>query len=130
MPDLPGNRAATDRNLLFGILALQMDFIGRDALIAAMNAWVLQKAKSLGQILLDHGALQATDHSLLEGLVQRHLEKHGNDAERSLAAVGAPAAVRAELQRIADADLHARLKFSAFKRRPTRWASSSAMPTP
>ncbi len=35
-----------DRNLLFGILALQMDFISRDALIAAMNAWVLDKAKT------------------------------------------------------------------------------------
>ena len=33
-------QSAADRNLLFGILALQMDFITRDALIAAMNAWV------------------------------------------------------------------------------------------
>jgi hypothetical protein len=33
-----------DRNLLFGILALQMDLIGRDALVAAMHAWVLDKA--------------------------------------------------------------------------------------
>jgi hypothetical protein len=28
-----------DRNLLLGILALQTDFITRDALIAAMLAW-------------------------------------------------------------------------------------------
>jgi hypothetical protein len=41
-------RPSADRNLLFGILALQMDFLGRDALIAAMNAWVLDKAKPLG----------------------------------------------------------------------------------
>jgi hypothetical protein len=41
---------AADRNLLFGILALQMDFVSRDALIAAMNAWVLDKGKALGQI--------------------------------------------------------------------------------
>src|SRR5262249_20259257 len=95
--------------LLFGILALQMDFISRDTLIGAMNAWVLEKAKSLGQILLDQGALNTTDHSMLEGLVQRHLEKHGHDAECSLAAVAAPAAVRAELQRIADCDLHVSL---------------------
>jgi serine/threonine protein kinase len=33
--------SATDCNLLFGILALQLDFISRDALIQAMNAWVL-----------------------------------------------------------------------------------------
>ena len=30
----------TDRNLLFGILALQLDFISRDALVRAMYAWV------------------------------------------------------------------------------------------
>ena len=39
------DRVSTDRNLLFGILALQMDFISRDGLIGAMNAWVLQKDK-------------------------------------------------------------------------------------
>ena len=47
MSDATPGRPGADRNLLFGILALQMDFIGRDALIAAMNAWVLDKAKSL-----------------------------------------------------------------------------------
>ena len=42
---------AADLNLLFGILALQMDFVTRDALIAAMHAWVLDKDKPLGRIL-------------------------------------------------------------------------------
>jgi hypothetical protein len=37
----------SDRNLLFGVLALQMDFLGRDAHIDAMHAWVLDKTKSL-----------------------------------------------------------------------------------
>src|SRR5262245_1143257 len=50
-------KAGADRNLLFGILALQMDFINRDQLIAAMNAWVLDKAQPLGQILCAQGAL-------------------------------------------------------------------------
>ena len=52
-----------DRNLLYGILALQMDFISRDALIAAMNAWVLDKTKPLGQILHEHGQLQEANSS-------------------------------------------------------------------
>src|SRR4051794_38114967 len=103
------SQPAADRNLLFGILALQMDFIARDALIAAMNAWVLDKARPLGQILVEQGALAAADHELLEGLVRRHLEKHGQDAERSLAALSAPEAVRADLRRIADRDLDASL---------------------
>ena len=51
--------ASADRNLLFGILAVQLDFVTRDALIAAMNAWVLDKAKPLGDILRDQGHLTA-----------------------------------------------------------------------
>jgi hypothetical protein len=43
--------AAADRNLLFGILALQMDFISRDALIQGMNAWVLDKLARIIQAL-------------------------------------------------------------------------------
>ena len=61
---------STDRNLLFGILAVQMEFVTRDALILAMNAWVLEKTKPLGQILQDQGALSGADHALLESLVQ------------------------------------------------------------
>jgi hypothetical protein len=51
--------AAAARNLIFGILALQMDFMNRDALVRAMNAWVLDKAKPLAQILVEQGGLAA-----------------------------------------------------------------------
>jgi len=74
-----------DRNLLFGILALQLDFVSRDGLIAGMNAWVLDKAKPLGQVLQEQGALAAAEVALLEPLVQQHLKRHGGDAEKSLA---------------------------------------------
>ena len=43
-----------------------MDFISRDALIAAMNAWVLDKHKSLGQVLVDQGNLPIDSRDLLE----------------------------------------------------------------
>src|SRR6266516_2683599 len=99
----------TDRNLLFGILALQMDFIRRDALIAAMNAWVLDKKKPLGQILLEQKALTPETHALLEALVQKHLEMHGNDVEKSLAAVSSVGPLRQQLEQIADADVQASL---------------------
>jgi formylglycine-generating enzyme required for sulfatase activity/tRNA A-37 threonylcarbamoyl transferase component Bud32 len=100
---------SADRNLLFGILALQMDFIGRDDLIAALHAWVLDKAKPLGQILREQGKLAEDECALLEGLVGKHLEKHGNDAQRSLAAVSSVGSVRQDLQQIADADVQAGL---------------------
>jgi hypothetical protein len=41
MPVAPA--LAADANLLFGVLALQMDFVGRDQLIAGMQAWVHEK---------------------------------------------------------------------------------------
>src|SRR5207245_7915038 len=102
-------RSAADRNLLFGILALQMDFISRDALIAAMNAWILDKDKPLGQVLMEQAVLSPDRHALLEALVQEHLKLHGNDPEKSLAAVAAEDGVREELQQIADSDVQASL---------------------
>src|SRR5262245_60718791 len=100
---------AADRNLLFGILALQMDFVSRDQLVTAMNAWVLDKAKPLGQILQDQGALSADAHALLEALVQKHLQLHGNDPQKSLAALSSVASAREPLEQIADADVQASL---------------------
>lgn len=54
-----------DRNLLFGILALQMEFVSRDQLIAAMHAWVLDKQKPLGEILVEQRALADDARGLL-----------------------------------------------------------------
>src|SRR5262249_33896482 len=91
---MSGPPRSADRNLLFGILALQMDFISRDALIEAMNAWVLDKGRQLGQILQDQGQLAPERLQLLETLVHEHLKAHGDDPQRSLAAVGQPPPVR------------------------------------
>lgn len=94
-----------DRNLLFGILALQMDFITRDQLVAAMNAWVLAKKQPLAQILLTQGALSTEVHKLLEALVAQHLKHHGGDVERSLAAVTATRPIHEELSMLGDSDV-------------------------
>jgi serine/threonine-protein kinase len=109
MPDANSPRSAADRNLLFGILALQMDFVSRDALIAAMHSWVLAKSKPLGELLLAQGALGPDEHALLEALVQKHLARHENDPEKSLAAVSSFGSVRDGLRQIADPDVEASL---------------------
>jgi serine/threonine protein kinase/tetratricopeptide (TPR) repeat protein len=109
MPDPLPPRSAADRNLLFGILALQMDFVGRDALIAAMHAWVMAKSKTLGEILLAQNGLGQDEHALLEALVKKHLARHDNDPEKSLAAVSSLGSVRDNLRRIADPDVEASL---------------------
>jgi WD40 repeat protein len=81
------NQTGADRNLLFGILAIQMDFVSRDDLIAAMSAWAVAKAKSLGQILVEQGKLGQERHALLETLVQERLKQPGNDVGRCWAAL-------------------------------------------
>jgi WD40 repeat protein/serine/threonine protein kinase len=82
-----------------------MDFINRDTLLGAMQAWVFQKEKRLGQILLEQKALQNDAYALLEALVEKHLELHDQDGEKSLAAVSSLGSVKEALQQIADADL-------------------------
>jgi serine/threonine protein kinase/WD40 repeat protein len=98
-----------DRNLLFGILALQMNFINRDELIAAMNAWALEKEKPLGEILRAQGALDAEEQTLLDGVLQKHVERHCHDLEKSLQAAATIDTVREALADIADAELRASL---------------------
>ena len=97
--------AVSDRNLLFGILALQMDFISRDQLVVAMNAWVLDKSKPLGAILVDQKALESIRRGLLEALVDEHLKQHNNDPHLSLAFLSSIDAVKKDLEKIADVDL-------------------------
>ena len=109
MADAPRPPGPADRNLLFGILALQMDFISRDQLVAAMHAWVLEKTKSLGEILLEQNALAAGDRALLEPLVDRHIAQHGGDPEKSLAALGQISSLEESLANVTDADVQASL---------------------
>jgi serine/threonine protein kinase len=109
MADWTRSSSAADRNLLFGILALQMDFISRDQLVAAMNAWVLDKAKPLGQVLVEQGALSSSRRGLLDPLVDEHVAQHGGDPERSLAALSSVSDIRPVLAPIGDADVRASL---------------------
>jgi serine/threonine protein kinase len=109
MSDLRPSQPCADRNLLFGILALQMEFIGRDALIAAMQAWVFDKNKDLGQILREHGQLTSERQQLLEALLQEHLKIHAQDPRQSLAALASALAVPEELNGIEDDQVQASL---------------------
>lgn len=93
-----------DRNLLFGILALQMNFVTRDALVAAMHAWVLEKDRPLGEVLLDQGKLTTGQFSALESLLVEHLEAHGTP-QASLDSLSPPESVRSLVGSIGDADL-------------------------
>src|SRR5262249_41997888 len=101
--------AVADRHLLFGLLALQNGLINQGQLLAAFQAWTLEKPKSLAGHLEARGDLTSAKRALLEALAEVHLETHGGDVERSLAAVSAGKTTRASLAQIGDPDIAATL---------------------
>jgi serine/threonine-protein kinase len=102
------NTQYSDRNLLFGILALQRDFIGREALVSAMHAWLLAKDRPLGDLLVEQGALAPARRASLDKLVEEHLCQHCGDAARSLTALTS-AELADSLRQLEDPDLNANL---------------------
>ncbi len=108
--------ADADRHLLFGLLALQNGIIGQVQLVAAFQAWTLDKARSLADHLEARGDLNPARRALLEGLAAVHLEAHGGDVEKSLAAVPAGKSTRESLARIGDPDIGATLGHVASAR--------------
>ena len=98
-----------DRNLLFGLVALQTGMIDQSALVAAFHAWTRDKTRSIAEILLGQRAIDADDRTLLEGLVAKHIKRHGDDLEKSLAVVPAPRSVVNGLAALADPEVNATL---------------------
>src|SRR5262245_30581170 len=100
--------AAADRPLLFGLLALQNGLIDQGALVAAFQAWIRDKTRSLTDQLVARGDLDADACAGLEAIVALHVKKHG-DVEHSLAAVPANRSTRASLADLGEPEIEASL---------------------
>ncbi len=66
-----------DRQLLLGLLELQNGMINQGQLLAAFQAWALDKAHNLADCLEVHGDLTGARQALLEGLAAVHLFAEG-----------------------------------------------------
>ncbi len=104
--------ASADRNLLFGVLAVQLDFVSRDDLIAATSRWVLDKKQPLGSIFVAEGMLSDEECQLLENVVEKHLKRNNGDPRQSLEAVEAFDEIRASLGTLDDADLRSTVEYA------------------
>jgi hypothetical protein len=94
----------TDRNLLFGVLALQADLIDDAQFARACSEWAGRKQTPLAELLVERGWLTPSDRADVEKLLERKLRKHQGDARASLAAV-IPDSVKRSLAGLADADI-------------------------
>jgi eukaryotic-like serine/threonine-protein kinase len=104
---------AADRNLLFGLLALQNGLIDQGQLVSAFQGWTLRKSTTLADQFVGRGDLDADQRAAIDLLVGLHLRKHGDDVEKSLAAVAAGKSTRESLERLADPDIDATLEHVA-----------------
>ena len=109
MPDAAPTPRGADANLLYGMLALQMNFVGRDALLAAMQAWAFDKVRSLGQILQEQGQLTLERRLALDQMLAEHLRAYDGPPHTSLAAAAVPGPLRDELGVLTDPDVRAGL---------------------
>jgi len=78
---------STDRNLLFGVLALQADLLTPAQFAQACSAWTAAKDTPLADLLVERGWLTPGDRADVDKLLQRKLNKHQGDARASLAEV-------------------------------------------
>src|SRR5262249_54065082 len=97
------------RHLLMGLLALQNGLIDQAQLVAAFQAWTLDKSRNLADHLEARGDLTSAKRGLVEALVNVHLEAHDGDIQRSLTAVSAGDSIRQTLADLGDADIEATL---------------------
>ncbi len=71
----------SDTNLLFGILAMKMNFIRPDDLLEAMGIWFLDRQKTLGEILTERQAISPKDCDLLDSMVRESQARQGQLAK-------------------------------------------------
>ncbi len=98
-------RINTHRDLLFGLLAPQNGMLDQAQLVAAFGTWTLAKDRPMAEILFEQAVLEGSLSALLDSPVSAHLTLHGDDAEKSLAALDADRSTRERLSRPGDAEL-------------------------
>src|SRR5262245_4946003 len=86
-----------DRNLLFGVMALHLDFVGKLDLLQGLQSWGINRNRALGAIRVDRHMMSSRRRMLLEQVVDEYLAQHDHDASRGLAAACEARAVELDI---------------------------------
>ena len=106
-----------DRNLLFGVLALQAGLIDTHQFVEACTLWAAHKESSLAALLVERGWILPGDQEHLDYLLQRKVERQGGALAPALASV--PDDVKRSLAALGDEDLERSL---ASEPQPHDWS--------
>ena len=77
-----------DRNLLFGVLAVQLRKVSPTQLMDVAAAWATDPSRDLPGRLLDAGLLTNEDRELLHGFVEQAIAAHGGDSAAAIESFG------------------------------------------
>ncbi|KAF0246824.1 MAG: serine/threonine protein kinase [Planctomycetota bacterium] len=76
-----------ESDLLFGLLALQMNFVSKEQLLECSAVWMNDPQAVLGKLFLDRGYLKPKQHAGVAAMVDAQVDAHEGDPARSLAAL-------------------------------------------
>ncbi len=77
-----------DRNLLFGVLAVQLRKATPSQIMEAAGAWATDPSKTLPDRLVDTGSLSQEDRKLIDDVVDRAVKDNAGDVSKTLSALG------------------------------------------
>ena len=77
-----------DRNLLFGVLAVQLKHVSPTQLVEAAALWATDPSRGLPSRLTEAGALSKRECDLIQRLVDDSVEAYDGDAKATLAKFG------------------------------------------
>ena len=83
-----GERTEYDRNLLFGVLAVQLRRVTPAQLIEVAAAWAAEPSLDLATRLVNTGLISEKDRDLILGFVDQAVQAHGGDTKATLSAFG------------------------------------------
>lgn len=119
---------STHHQLLFGVLALQMDLITQSQFAEACTIWASQKDRDLRDLLADRGWIRLQDRSDIDRLMSRRVERHGGDVVASLHEAGRDPRVHGSLASIQVDDIHQSLAPDSWPRRLSLLATQAPGP--
>jgi serine/threonine protein kinase len=96
---------SAERNLLLAVLALQNNFISRDALLAGFDRWSANKSRSIAQVLVEQQHLSPQRCELLHALADEHLAAHQGNAQHCLSSLDITETSRRVLGDVADTEV-------------------------
>ena len=76
----------TERNLLFGVVALQNGTVDADRLAETCAAWVAEPSQPLADLFVKSGVMTYEEKTEVEKVVAHELEAYGGDPQATLAA--------------------------------------------